>query len=226
MNFGLVRTNAIALSVLLCSSSACSAGVVFSTSVLDSSFNATTTFNPGESGFLDIAVELDGLDLTTPVFSVQTVISLDNDANFNVTPGNALEVVSDDYHTLAPGAINIKGEGDVTPGAEYTTGELSIPPTTPTLATASLYRLPFTVGLGAVGGAVYNFAVLDAATLSTSLSTWNSLTAGLDFASSGSSFTINSAAVPEPSTWAVLGLGLGCLAVSRRRRKVAATQAV
>lgn len=78
-----------------------------------------------------------------------------------------------------------------------------------------LARLNFVAPLSATPGNVYDV----------SLDELNSVFADIDFAptsifsSNVGSITISAAAVPEPSSFAVLGCGVGCLLIHRRKKR-------
>ncbi len=200
---------AVAL-VAISSNRNCRADVIWNLTTLDASGNVASTFNVGQTGFIDVSVTLTGAELAANASLYQAVISQSNSAGITVgapVDSNTTPNPGDDIHSTPPSTVSSSP-------TQYVVGELSFAPAPPPAST-SLFRLPFTVD--APGPSAYTFSAIANAVGTPSQSSWNGQTANLVFGAS-SSTTFNVTAVPEPTAFGLFAL-LGSVGILRRRRQ-------
>ena len=188
---------------------------------------------PGGSGFLDVFISSDGTDAFQNYsldFRVSGPAQATDPINFVEsvtfgTPAPQLAATGPDYIFLGDSAeaafsIGIDFVSD-SPGSPVANDQINVMDGTDSLADRTialadgnflLARLNFVAPLSATPGSVYDVS-LDFGDFQ------DSTFMSRDFSSNVGSITISAAAVPEPSSFAVLGCGVGCLLIHRRKKR-------
>lgn len=193
--------------------------------------------SPGGSGFLDVIVSSNGTDSFQNYFldfSVNGPAQAASPINFvesAIPPISAPQVFESNYiffddsaEAVSPIGIDFASESSLFPGTNDLINVMdetdSFADRTIALADGEflLARLNFVAPLNATPGNVYDVSLdFDPMDLTEFLDEFGDPVVFTP--PSSGSITISAAAVPEPSTFAVMGCGLGCFLIHRRRKR-------